>query len=133
MTRDTARRGLFGLLLLGVVLTLTGCRGTTWSKKEGLPLLALVQAFDHIIGDIVLGVEDCACAEDEAQLFLFSDLGNRLAYRCVYLVTNLLGLLFELLAQLLSEALKGFSPHGFHLCESLQRGFLGLCGLWFLA
>jgi hypothetical protein len=34
MTRDTARRGLFGLLLLGVVLTLTGCRGTTWSKKE---------------------------------------------------------------------------------------------------
>jgi predicted Zn-dependent protease len=34
MTRDTIRRGLFGLLLLGVVLTLTGCRGTTWSKKE---------------------------------------------------------------------------------------------------
>ena len=34
MTRDTIRRGLFGLLLLGVVLTLTGCRGTTWSKRE---------------------------------------------------------------------------------------------------
>jgi predicted Zn-dependent protease len=34
MTRDTARRGLFGLLLLGVMLTLTGCRGTTWSKRE---------------------------------------------------------------------------------------------------
>jgi hypothetical protein len=34
MTRDTVRRGLFGLLLLGVMLTLTGCRGTTWSKRE---------------------------------------------------------------------------------------------------
>jgi predicted Zn-dependent protease len=34
MTRDTIRRGLFGLLLLGVMLTLTGCRGTTWSKRE---------------------------------------------------------------------------------------------------
>jgi predicted Zn-dependent protease len=34
MTRDTVRRGLFGLLLLGVMLTLTGCRGTAWSKRE---------------------------------------------------------------------------------------------------
>ena len=34
MTRQMARRGLFGWLLLGVMLALTGCRGTTWSKKE---------------------------------------------------------------------------------------------------
>jgi hypothetical protein len=34
MTRDTVRRGLLGLLLLGVMLALTGCRGTVWSKKE---------------------------------------------------------------------------------------------------
>jgi predicted Zn-dependent protease len=34
MTRNTARRGLLGLLLLGVMLALTGCRGTVWSKKE---------------------------------------------------------------------------------------------------
>ncbi|MCX7993709.1 MAG: M48 family metallopeptidase [Fimbriimonadales bacterium] len=34
MRQGKVRRGLFGLMLLGVVLTLTGCRGTTWSKKE---------------------------------------------------------------------------------------------------
>jgi predicted Zn-dependent protease len=34
MRQNTARRGLFGLMLLGVVFALTGCRGTTWSKKE---------------------------------------------------------------------------------------------------
>ncbi|MCX7925381.1 MAG: M48 family metallopeptidase [Fimbriimonadales bacterium] len=34
MKQEIVRRGLFGLLGLGVVLTLTGCRGTTWSKKE---------------------------------------------------------------------------------------------------
>lgn len=34
MRRNIARSGLFGLMLLGVVVGLTGCRGTTWSKKE---------------------------------------------------------------------------------------------------
>lgn len=34
MKQDTIRRGLLGLLLLGVMVALTGCRGTTWSKKE---------------------------------------------------------------------------------------------------
>ncbi|MEJ5383829.1 MAG: M48 family metallopeptidase [Fimbriimonadales bacterium] len=34
MKQDTVRRGLLGLLLLGVMVALTGCRGTTWSKKE---------------------------------------------------------------------------------------------------
>ncbi|MCS7208008.1 MAG: M48 family metalloprotease [Fimbriimonadales bacterium] len=35
MRQDLVRRGLLGLILLGVTLSLTGCRGgTTWSKKE---------------------------------------------------------------------------------------------------
>lgn len=34
MRHNTLRRTLLGFLLLGVSLALTGCRGTTWSKKE---------------------------------------------------------------------------------------------------
>ncbi|OYT69383.1 MAG: hypothetical protein CFK48_08335 [Armatimonadetes bacterium CP1_7O] len=34
MRQNMARRAFFGLILLGVVFGLTGCRGTTWSKKE---------------------------------------------------------------------------------------------------
>lgn len=34
MERNRLRKWLLGLMLLGVVFTLTGCRGVTWSKKE---------------------------------------------------------------------------------------------------